>query len=218
MLNPEKKRQERKKLEQLEDLLFENFESAKEEREEIICTSVEVLKTGDEDARWMAVGVLAETGDERIVQPLIEALFSDRSPQVRAEAARVLGYYRDMKKPFDSLIEAIKDPSEFVRNMAFEALHGITVLEKEPGNYESMDRGCGVHVEKPDDQRITRFTFFVRKDKKLQSLRQKAFVLLGPDGYIKGKTDTRGCAVFNNEKLSEIGYISGVSKIHFALK
>ncbi len=218
MRSPEEKRQERRKIEQLEDILLENFERAREERDEIICTSVEVLRTGDEDARWMAVGVLAESGDERIVQPLIETLFSDRSPRVRAEAARVLGDWRDLEKPFYSLVEATGDPSEVVGNKAFEVLHGITLSEKEPGKYESTDSECSVHVEKPENQTNTGFTFFIRKGKKMQRLRQKVFVLLGHDGYIEGKTDSRGRALLNNEKLRETGYRDGAGNIRLVLR
>ncbi|MEC4675521.1 MAG: HEAT repeat domain-containing protein [Nitrospirota bacterium] len=218
MHNPEKKRQERKKVEQIKDFILENFERAKEEREEIIHTSVEVLKTGDEDARWMAVGVLAETGDKRIIQPLITALSSDPSPRVRAEAAGMLGDWRDMAGPFDSLIIAIEDPSELVGNMAFEALEGITVLEKETGKYESADREYIVHVAKPDSETETGFTFFIKKTKKMQRLRQKAFVLLCPGGSIKGKTDAMGRTVFSNEELRTAGYRDGVGNIRFVLR
>ncbi len=166
----------------------------------------------------MAVGVLAETGDKRIIQPLITALSSDPSPRVRAEAAGMLGDWRDMARPFDSLIKAIEDPSGLVGNRAFEALDSITVLEKETGKHESADSEYIVHVEKPDSETETRFTFFIKKNKKMQRLRQKAFVLLCPDGHIKGKTDTRGCAVFSNEKLREAGYRDGVGNIRFVLR
>lgn len=218
MPNHEKKNHESKKVERLKDLIIENLERAKEEREEIIRASVEVLETGDKDARWMAVGVLAETGDKRVIQPLIKALLSDRSTRVRAEAAGMLGDYRDIAKPFESLIKAMEDPSELVRNMAFEALEGITVLEKETGKYESTDRKYIVHVAKPDSETKTGFTFFIKKAKKIQRLRQKDFVILGPDGYIKGKTDASGRALLSNEKLRKTGYRDGVDNVRFVLR
>ncbi len=219
MRNPEKKRHERKRLDQPEDFLLENFERAKEERGEIICTSLELLETGDEDARWMAVGVLAEAGDERIVRPLIDVLLSDRSPRVRAEAARALGDWRDMEKPFAALVDAATgDPSELVRDKAFEALQGITVLRKEPGKYESTDSGFSVHVEKTDNQAMTRLVFFIRKDTEMEELRHRVFVLLGPDGYIEGRTDSRGCTLIDNESLRKAGCSDGDGKLRFVLK
>jgi len=219
MRNPENRNHERREAERLKDLLLGRLETAREEREEIIGTSVAVLESGDEDARWMAVGVLAETGDERVVQPLIEALRSDPSPRVRAEAARVLGDWRDLEKPFYGLVEAAGDRSEFVRVSAFEALRGMDLLEAEPGMYESLDRRCAARVEKTDDPRgVTRFEFLVRKDGKPRKLGRKAFVIICPDGHVEGETDSRGRALVADEDLRKAGCRGDAPRIRFVLR
>ncbi|NOZ25739.1 MAG: HEAT repeat domain-containing protein [Nitrospirae bacterium] len=218
MRSPEGEGRERRESSRFRDRLVESFEILKQEREEAVRTAVEILGSGDEDARWMAVGVLAEAGDERGVQPLIDVLLSDRSPRVRAEAARVLGDWRDLDSAFQSLVEAASgDRSEFVRATAFEALHGIDVFEKEPGIYESVDRRCTVHVEKTEAQ-AARFSFLVRKGGKMQSLSHRGFVVLGPDGYVEGETDGRGRALIDGEALRRAGLREGTGRLRLVLR
>lgn len=213
-----KERREKPKLRKAAELLLEDLERIKEEREEMLRNSIEVLNTGDENARWMAVGVLGETGDGRIVPSLVRLLESDHSPRVRAEAASILGDFRDMKESFTSLLEAMKDPSAIVREKALEALGGITAGRISEGRYESAGGIYIVCVEKPSGKKVTRLRFLSKTENKELPIRDRPFFLIGATGYIEGKTDDRGWAVLNNRKLTDSGCDLNKDRITFVLR
>jgi HEAT repeat protein len=87
------------------------------------------LKDNDEDVRIEAANHLGYCGDERAIEPLIEALKNNSFYKfVRSEAARALGILSNElgdKRAVVPLIEALKDDDRSVRSSAASALEYI---------------------------------------------------------------------------------------------
>ena len=81
---------------------------------------VQHLRDGTEEVRLEATRVLARIGDERAVEPLIEALRDDSADVVREGAAYALGSIGD-ERAVEPLIEALRDDSADVRGAAARA-------------------------------------------------------------------------------------------------
>jgi HEAT repeat protein len=86
---------------------------------------VQLLIYGKDDHfRLLAADVLAEMGDTRAVEPLIEAL-KYHNPEVRCLAAKVLGRINGVRAIW-ALISALKDEDKEVRMRAAWALKQMT--------------------------------------------------------------------------------------------
>lgn len=88
---------------------------------------VPALITALEDEHWLtrtsATEVLGEIGDERAVEPLIDALKNDKASDVQRSAAEALGKIGD-KRVVELLIKALKDEDWQVRLGAAIGLTG----------------------------------------------------------------------------------------------
>jgi HEAT repeat protein len=82
---------------------------------------LERLRNGNVEVRRCAAEVLGKLGDGRAVEPLIQTLGHDADPQVRAEAARSLGWLKALSAK-GPLIEALADPEPDVGGAAAVAL------------------------------------------------------------------------------------------------
>jgi HEAT repeat protein len=82
-----------------------------------------MLSSENPGDRWRAIEVLARTGDERAVEPLIAAL-QDEDWRVRQKAAWALGYLGD-PRALTPLRRALGDRREGVDDMIYEALDRI---------------------------------------------------------------------------------------------
>ncbi len=71
--------------------------------------------------REKAVTIIGDTGNPRVVRPLIELLRNDREWRVQKAAAEALEKFGD-KRAIEPLIEALKDKDKLVRQAAQEAL------------------------------------------------------------------------------------------------
>ncbi|MDP6156398.1 MAG: HEAT repeat domain-containing protein [Candidatus Thermoplasmatota archaeon] len=71
--------------------------------------------------REKAVTIIGDTGNPRVVRPLIDLLRSDREWRVQKAAAEALEKFGD-KRAIEPLIEALKDKDKLVRQAAQEAL------------------------------------------------------------------------------------------------
>ncbi len=85
---------------------------------------IKALKYKDADVRWEAAMALGKIGDERAVEPLIQALREDKDVPVRALASGALGMIRD-KRAVEPLIQALINEDMDVRKLAAEALGKI---------------------------------------------------------------------------------------------
>ncbi|OQX58121.1 hypothetical protein B5M50_04900 [candidate division KSB1 bacterium 4484_219] len=79
---------------------------------------IQVMRSGDERSRFIAIQLLGKIGDSRAVEPLIDALVGESLPLKAAEALGVLRYIAAE----DALIEALQDTSAEVRVKALAAL------------------------------------------------------------------------------------------------
>ncbi|HSO73779.1 MAG TPA: HEAT repeat domain-containing protein, partial [Blastocatellia bacterium] len=79
------------------------------------------LTTGSLDDRQRAIDRLARLGDPRAVTPLIEALGTEKEPQLRVKTAQALGKLRD-RRAVDALIAASRAPEPEVRVAAISSL------------------------------------------------------------------------------------------------
>jgi hypothetical protein len=77
----------------------------------------------DANKQWQAAMALGDTGDRRIVEPLITALHSAHR-RVAQAAARSLGKLHD-PRAVTSLIEALDDPTPWLQESAAQALISI---------------------------------------------------------------------------------------------
>jgi len=71
--------------------------------------------------REKAVTIIGDTGNPRVVRPLIELLRNDREWRVQKAAAEALEKFGD-KRAIEPLIDALKDKDKLVRQAAQEAL------------------------------------------------------------------------------------------------
>ena len=83
-----------------------------------------LLELFPQTAHTHAVGrVLGWLGDDRAVEPMLDALSAD-TPLMRSSAADALGHLGD-KRAIDPLIEALKDENKYVRQAAAIALGNL---------------------------------------------------------------------------------------------
>jgi hypothetical protein len=82
-----------------------------------------LLSSENPGDRWRAIEVLARTGDERAIDPLIAAL-KDEDWRVRQKAAWALGYLGD-PRALTPLRRVLGDRREGVDDMIYEALDRI---------------------------------------------------------------------------------------------
>jgi len=174
------------------------------ERAEMLQTAVTVLSDGDEHARWMAVGVLGEIGDERVIHSLINTLKSDESSLVRSEAASVLGDYRDIPGVMDVLLSALYDRSDIVRDSAFDVLGGIVVFRKGGQRLESRDGLFIVEINERYEPGKSSFSFLFTDEGTSVKAAEKDVVLLGEETFLKKRTDVDGIIVLNNSEMNSI--------------
>ena len=80
-----------------------------------------LLKDDNMMVREKAVTIIGDTGNPRVVRPLIELLRNDREWRVQKAAAEALEKFGD-KRAIEPLIEALKDKDKLVRQAAQEAL------------------------------------------------------------------------------------------------
>jgi len=90
---------------------------------------VAVLKSEDAGARRLAAGALAEIGDKRAVEPLVEVMQNDNEYSVRTAAARALGELKD-ERAIWVLVGTLKlrDETTPERQAALEELRHATTL------------------------------------------------------------------------------------------
>jgi HEAT repeat protein len=90
---------------------------------------VNVLKSEDAAARRLATTALAEIGDKRAVEPLIEVMQNDNEYSVRTAAARALGELKDERAVW-VLVGTLKlrDETTPERQAALEELRNATTL------------------------------------------------------------------------------------------
>jgi HEAT repeat protein len=98
-------------------------EETDEETELRLAFYLERLRKGDPAQRWKAAESLARLGDDRGVEPLIEAL-SDMDWRVRQKAAWALGYLGD-PRALMPIRMAMRDESEGVHEIMEEAVRAI---------------------------------------------------------------------------------------------
>lgn len=82
---------------------------------------LELLKDSNMMIRERSVNILGETGNPRVVLPLIELLRHDREWRVQKAAAEALEKFGDCRA-VEPLIEALRDKDRIVRQAAVEAL------------------------------------------------------------------------------------------------
>ncbi|MDY6965104.1 MAG: HEAT repeat domain-containing protein [Halobacteriota archaeon] len=83
---------------------------------------LKALEDGDVGSRIWAAMALGDTGDDRVVMPLIHALEEDKSEDVRQFAAFALGKIEDCRAII-SLLRALSDDDKDVGSSAAKALH-----------------------------------------------------------------------------------------------
>jgi len=90
---------------------------------------VSALKSADAGARRLAAGALAEIGDKRAVEPLIEVMQNDNEYSVRTAAAKALGELKD-ERAIWVLVGTLKlrDETTPERHAALEELRNATTL------------------------------------------------------------------------------------------
>ncbi|NHJ87718.1 MAG: HEAT repeat domain-containing protein [Asgard group archaeon] len=86
---------------------------------------LEALVHQDENLRRESARALKEICNRRSIEPLFERVLKDPSPEVRAEAAYALGYFKKYSPDVDSLILALEDSHHLVRQNAAFALGKI---------------------------------------------------------------------------------------------
>lgn len=89
---------------------------------------LERLREGDVAQRWKAAESLARLGDERGIEPLINAL-SDEDWRVRQKSAWALGYLGD-PRALGPLRMAMRQEREGVREIMEEAVRAILARER----------------------------------------------------------------------------------------
>ncbi|MEN6610941.1 MAG: HEAT repeat domain-containing protein [Methanoregulaceae archaeon] len=89
---------------------------------------LERLREGDVAQRWKAAESLARLGDERGIEPLVQAL-SDEDWRVRQKSAWALGYIGD-PRALGPLRMAMRRESEGVREIMEEAVRAILARER----------------------------------------------------------------------------------------
>ena len=96
-------------------VIIPSFVHAQADSDQELDSLLKKLQSPDAEVqlRWEAAMALGHLGDQRAVQPLIEAL-KDPNRDVRLAAAEALGYLRD-KRAVPHLIAALKDPNRDVR-------------------------------------------------------------------------------------------------------
>ena len=82
------------------------------------------LEDKDPLVREATIVFLSEFKDERVIKHLMEVLLNDEDEDVRASAAKVLGYFRN-QRAIDPLIEALQDKDAWVRENVAVALGQI---------------------------------------------------------------------------------------------
>ncbi len=82
---------------------------------------LELLEDSNMIVRERSVKILGETGNPRVVRPLIELLRHDREWRVQKAAAEALEKFGDCRA-VEPLIEALRDKDKLVRQAAVEAL------------------------------------------------------------------------------------------------
>ncbi|MBP1929122.1 HEAT repeat protein [Methanolinea mesophila] len=94
-----------------------------EKYEERLSYYLGLLASDNPGDRWRAIEVLARTGDERSIEPVIAAL-QDEDWRVRQKAAWALGYLGD-PRALKPLQRALGDRREGVDDMIYEAMDRI---------------------------------------------------------------------------------------------
>ncbi len=111
------------------DKINPSWRSSKEAKE-AVPNFLEALHNDDERIRGNAASALGETGDSRVVEPLIAAV-KDPSWETRWKAAEALGKMGD-QRAIKPLIEALKDEVSPIREQAAWALgkmNSVSVVE-----------------------------------------------------------------------------------------
>ncbi|MEP7291428.1 MAG: HEAT repeat domain-containing protein [Chloroflexota bacterium] len=103
------------------DDYWQNGETLRTWGESALNMLLSMIESDDEQIRRGVAALLGEFGDKRAVEPLIERLKADSSPEVRSSAAYGLSELAD-PRAFDSLTEALHDPYEQTRAYAASGL------------------------------------------------------------------------------------------------
>lgn len=90
---------------------------------------VEALDSGDNNIRYWSVKVLGDLQSQYQTDRLSEILRDDKSWSVRASAAQALGEI-GLETSTESLVEALKDSSEYVRKNSSHALNKIREVQE----------------------------------------------------------------------------------------
>ena len=139
----------------------------------------------NDDFRREAARALKEIGNRRAVEPLIELLLNDNSPEIRAEVAYCLGYFKDAKEEVDALISSLEDEHYLVRqNVAFalgkikrrKATSPLIDVLKKDENYNVREIAAWALGEL-NDKRATPQLIIALNDQKVEVRRNAAYSL-----------------------------------------
>jgi len=113
---------------------------------------LELLRDNNMMIRERSVKILGETGNPRVVRPLIELLRHDREWRVQKAAAEALEKFGDCRA-VEPLIEALRDKDKLVRQAAVEAL-----------SHERKAAGALIQLLNDDDRSIRLQVIALLKD------------------------------------------------------
>ncbi|MCK5684133.1 HEAT repeat domain-containing protein [bacterium] len=80
------------------------------------------LSESNYDMKFTAIESLSGIRDNNAIEPLINAMFNDTNPTVRANAVMALGKFKFSTQIFNSLKKALRDSNPFVRASAVQSL------------------------------------------------------------------------------------------------
>jgi len=175
---------------------------------------IEVFKNEDWNIRGKAAEALGNIGDERAVEPLINALVGrgkDKTKYVRGRAAEALGKIGD-ERAIEPLIKALDDEYIYVRNKAEEALNriesGTQVKNYDNGEISFDYPGSWEVISTSDRKKIVKgnsakgdITFSINKNTNLGDLTSKEFANMIKDVF----------RIQNNQVISETEFsIEGI--------
>jgi hypothetical protein len=128
----------------LSKIIVDKVKEIKSSRKERISSSIQILQEGDEDARWMAVGILGELGGEQAIKALITIVSTDSSPEIRRESLRVLADYSYEDGVRSAIIERKEgDEAAHVREEAAKIIAEMEAEDLNSTNTEVKLEGYG---------------------------------------------------------------------------